>query len=165
MPLFEKAEEISEMKVRLMAISFGFFLVVGLPVTGFAGPVPGGADTDGDGVEDAFDDCTTTANADQADADHNGCGDACAFGTIACDSSGDGKVGSPDFTLFLAQLGNDCDFQPSLSCTADCDGSNDNKVGGPDFTALIAELGNSQGPSGITSALCDPVTCGCTPAL
>merc|ERR1711964_391882 len=159
MPLFEKAEEISEMKIRLMAISFGFFLVVGLPVTGFAGPAPGGADTDSDGVEDAFDDCIDVANPDQADADHKGCGDACTWGTIACDASGDGKVGGPDFTILIGQIGNDCGAFPSLSCTADCDGSDDNKVGGPDFTALIAEIGNSVGPSGITNALCDAATC------
>src|SRR5215470_776083 len=34
-------------------------------------------DQDGDGVADDVDNCVTTANADQADADHDGVGDAC----------------------------------------------------------------------------------------
>jgi sugar lactone lactonase YvrE len=35
------------------------------------------ADTDGDGIADAADDCPAVANADQADADRDGRGDAC----------------------------------------------------------------------------------------
>ena len=35
------------------------------------------SDTDGDGICDTNDNCPTVANADQADADHNGVGDAC----------------------------------------------------------------------------------------
>lgn len=34
-------------------------------------------DTDGDGIVDSSDNCPTIANADQADADHDGLGDAC----------------------------------------------------------------------------------------
>ncbi len=34
-------------------------------------------DTDGDGVDDTLDNCPATPNADQADADHDGIGDAC----------------------------------------------------------------------------------------
>ena len=41
------------MKVSLIALAFGFFLVVGLPLTATAGPTPGGPDTDGDTVEEA----------------------------------------------------------------------------------------------------------------
>lgn len=46
------------------------FLLVG------AGPVFA-ADADGDGVQDADDNCTYTSNASQADADGDGLGDAC----------------------------------------------------------------------------------------
>jgi len=38
---------------------------------------PPGVDTDGDGVPDLKDNCPSLANADQADADHDGVGDAC----------------------------------------------------------------------------------------
>ena len=65
------------MKTGLLALTFGFFLVVGLPLLATAGPTPGGADSDGDTVEDAFDNCTSVANAGQEDADHDGCGDVC----------------------------------------------------------------------------------------
>ena len=47
------------MKAGLIALTFGFFLVAGLPLAATAGPTPGGADGDGDTVEDAFDNCTT----------------------------------------------------------------------------------------------------------
>ena len=35
------------------------------------------ADSDGDGIADVQDNCPQVANPDQADADHNGIGDAC----------------------------------------------------------------------------------------
>ena len=151
------------MTIRSMALFWGFFLVVGLPFTAMAGPTPPtGNDSDSDGIEDEFDNCSTASNVSQADADHNGCGDACNFGTILCDATGDGKVGAPDFQILISEFGDDCVFNPSLLCLADCTG--DSKVGAPDFQALVVEFGNSQGPSGITNAQCDPATCGCTPA-
>jgi hypothetical protein len=37
-------------------------------------------------------------------------------------------------------------------------------IGGlPDFLAMGMEFGHKVGPSGITSALCDPSRCQCTP--
>lgn len=43
-----------------------------------AGDLPvGGADDDGDGIDNEFDNCTSTDNADQADGDGDGVGDAC----------------------------------------------------------------------------------------
>lgn len=38
---------------------------------------PPGADRDGDGIADAFDNCPEVANLDQADEDHDATGDAC----------------------------------------------------------------------------------------
>jgi hypothetical protein len=40
--------------------------------------VPGLVDSDGDGIEDRFDNCPAVANPDQADCDGDGVGDACA---------------------------------------------------------------------------------------
>jgi hypothetical protein len=154
MPTDRDAEENTEMKVSLLAMSFGFLLV--LPLAASAGPLPGGADSDSDTVEDAFDNCTAVSNPDQADADHDACGDVCDA-SITCDASNDGVVGGPDFNVFLAEFGNNCTANPSQSCTADCDG--DTIVGGPDFNVFLAEFGNSVGPSGITNPSRDPEGC------
>jgi hypothetical protein len=89
------------MKVSLLAISFGFLLV--LPLAASAGPTSG-SDSDGDGVADPFDNCTAVQNADQADADHDGCGDPCDA-SITCDATGDGGVGIPDFNILLGEFG------------------------------------------------------------
>jgi hypothetical protein len=151
----ENTEEISEMKVSLMTLSIGFLLA--LPLAANAGPVPGGADGDGDGVEDAFDNCSTILNAGQEDADHDACGDACDPITT-CDISNDGAVGIPDFTTLIGQIGNDCNTFPSQDCSGDC-GNFDNIVGIPDFTTLIGQIGNVNGPSGITNASRDFAEC------
>jgi hypothetical protein len=141
------------MKIRLLAMAFGFFLVAG---TAYAGPVPGGADTDGDTVENAFDNCVNIANASQTDTDHNGCGDSCTA-NITCDANGDTSVGAQDFTILRMQFGN----TPPSNITADCNG--DTSVGSQDFSILRMQFGNTVGPSGITTAQCDPSSCRCTP--
>jgi hypothetical protein len=127
-------EENIEMKVRISALAFGFFLVVGLSFAASAGPAPGGTDTDGDLIEDAFDNCTLVANADQADdtslpgnVDHDGCGNACQPPVICDTVGGDLKVGAPEFGAVLGQFGNECDLNTALDCSADCTG--DDKVG------------------------------------
>jgi hypothetical protein len=48
-------------------------------------------DGDGDGIQDPADNCPATANADQADADHDGLGDACDD-----DTDGDGVANTTD---------------------------------------------------------------------
>jgi hypothetical protein len=161
MPFVGITEENTEMKVRLMALLFIIALALGLPLAASAGPASG-VDTDLDGVQDPFDNCSGVPNADQADADHDGCGDACTE-PITCDSSGDTAVGVPDFQAISAQFGADCSGGggPGHGCTADCDG--DSKVGVPDFQAISSEFGNVTGQSGITTAQCNPSTCQCTP--
>ncbi|MCA1819733.1 MAG: thrombospondin type 3 repeat-containing protein, partial [Halobacteriales archaeon] len=49
------------------------------------------SDSDGDGVGDRLDDCASTPNADQADLDRDGVGDACDP-----DIDGDGVLNAPD---------------------------------------------------------------------
>src|SRR5581483_2600805 len=53
------------------------------------------ADTDGDGIPDAADDCPTVADPEQRDADHNGTGDACQAGGPP-DTDGDGIPDATD---------------------------------------------------------------------
>lgn len=146
-----KTEEMSEMKVRLLTLAFGFFLIAG---TASAGPAPGGADTDGDTVENAFDNCTAVSNASQTDTDHNGCGNIC---DVTCDFNGDLLAGGGDFLLIGMNFG----MSVTPNTNGDCNG--DGVVGGPDLLAMGMEFGMSSGPSGITNAQCDPTSCLCTP--
>ena len=139
------------MKVRLIALACGILLAVGLPLAASAGPTPGGPDTDGDNVEDAFDNCTNQGNPGQEDIDHDGCGDVCDNGPIAADATGDGIVGGPDFLLLSQQFG-------SLT-GGSADFTGDGIVGGPDFLILSQQFGNILGPSGITNAMRDLVEC------
>jgi hypothetical protein len=138
------------MKVSLIALTFGFFLVAGLPLAATAGPTPGGPDSDGDTVEDAFDNCSADVNPGQEDADHDGCGDACDP-PLYCDCDGNGGVGVSDFTLLSLQWG----ATGTLSC--DCDGNGG--VGVSDFTIMSTEWGQSKGPSGITNPSRDYAEC------
>ena len=132
------------MKVSLMALSFGFFMVVGLPFAAIAGPLPGGSgDGDGDTIEDAFDNCTAVANLEQLDFDDDGFGNVCD-----ADFNNDCIVGVPDFGIFGAHFGGvvcDVDFAPT------CDLNTDGVVGVPDFAAFGALFGKEPGPSGIAS--------------
>ena len=53
------------------------FLADGPPVSRDGNPTPPLPDADRDGVPDAYDNCQTVPNHDQADLDHDGVGDAC----------------------------------------------------------------------------------------
>jgi hypothetical protein len=139
------------MKVSLLAISFGFLLV--LPLAASAGPTSG-SDSDGDGVADPFDNCTAVQNADQADADHDGCGDPCDA-SITCDATGDGGVGIPDFNILLGEFGS-TGCTPE-TCFADC--NQDTGVGIPDFNQLVLEFGSTVGPSGVDNPGRDQEAC------
>jgi hypothetical protein len=61
-------------KLRVVDASASMFVFTGLAVEV---PVCGREDTDGDGVRDSVDNCPTVANADQADQDADGIGNAC----------------------------------------------------------------------------------------
>jgi hypothetical protein len=155
MDAVRNTEEMSKMKVRSLALTFGFILAAG---GAWAGPTPGGPDTDGDGVENAFDNCTSTGNANQTDVDHNGCGDACTQ-TIRCDFTGDKTVGAGDFIILRNNFGM-TGLPPNSP--GDCKPTN-GSVGASDFITLRGEFGHTVGPSGITNAQCDNTTCRCTP--
>jgi hypothetical protein len=112
-----------------------------------AGPTPGGPNSDGDAIENAFDNCTGVSNATQKDSDHDGCGDACD-----ADFNGDGASGAADFVTFKAAFGSveGNPGPPAYNAVTDldCDGG----VGASDFVLFKGEFGGNSGPSGITNA-------------
>jgi hypothetical protein len=67
---------------------------IGFAPSGVGSSDAAGADSDGDGVPDAVDNCPTVANPDQADEDGDGLGDACdpcpPFANAVDDQDGDG---------------------------------------------------------------------------
>ena len=128
------------MRVTLTALVISLFLFAGLPLIAIGGPNLSASDTDGDGVPDAFDNCMLVYNANQADEDHNGCGDVC---TVFADANGDGIVGGPDYACVIAFFGGPGAEDP------DCDFNDDGVVGGPDFAAVIVEFGARNGLTGI----------------
>ncbi|MBN8431429.1 PHB depolymerase family esterase [Microbulbifer salipaludis] len=88
-------------------------------------------DTDGDGVEDTLDNCPNTANADQADNDNDGIGNACDSTPDGepVDTDGDGVTDAVDNCPAIANadqldndndgIGNACDSTPDgdVACT------------------------------------------------
>jgi hypothetical protein len=134
------------MKARLTicALGMGLMFSLGVPLGAIAGPTPGGADTDGDGVANAFDNCTTIANGNQADVDHDGCGNVCDI--LLCDVNKDGIQNITDFNLWLA-----CFNQPA-SCNPGADCNNHGIINIGDFNIWLPQFNVSNGPSGIPAS-------------
>jgi hypothetical protein len=86
-----------------------FILLVGILALSFALGTPAfAADTDGDGIDDAIDNCLGLANADQRDTDGDGSGNRCDG-----DLNNDFEVNSLDLGLFKKKVGTadpDADF-------------------------------------------------------
>jgi hypothetical protein len=132
------------MKVKLMALLAGFCLVVGVPLAAMAGPTPGGADGDSDGVENAFDNCTTKVNPTQKDTDHDGCGDICDG-----DFDQNGTAGAADYGTLANAFGSSVG-QPKYKASVDMDCSG--TIGAADYGLFANEFPGTAGPSGITNA-------------
>jgi hypothetical protein len=138
------------MKLKLMTLAFGFCLVVGLPLAAMAGPTPGGTDTDGDGVEDSFDNCTARVNPGQGDTDHDGCGDFCDF-----DFNNDGLIKGGEVAKAASQAG----VCPAPPASCDCDFNHDGVCKGGEVALISTFAGFKPGPSGLpwrNLALCGP---------
>ncbi len=77
---------------------------------GIRGPGDPEADSDGDGVPDATDNCPTVSNADQADADFDGVGDACdTIDDSDADTDGDGLTNSEEHGVGTSPTNPDSD--------------------------------------------------------
>ncbi len=103
--------------------------------------VRAGIDRDNDLVLDADDNCPMVANADQADANGDGVGDACPLPCEA-DFDNDGDVDGTDASAFGADFGRlDCGL---ASCVADFDVDGD--VDGQDAAVFAADFGRLDCP-------------------
>jgi hypothetical protein len=120
------------MRSTIFATAFTF-LLWGIPA--FA------ADSDADGVEDEFDNCSEAVNYGQDDTDGDDCGNLCD-----ADYDDDGVVGHSDVFRYaptFGTVGNEeqCHNEPIPGCI----------VGLPDFGFLIGAFGKIPGPSGTTA--------------
>jgi hypothetical protein len=125
--------------------------MLGLPLSALAGPTPGGTDTDSDGVENAFDNCTNRVNPTQKDVDHDGCGDVCDG-----DFDQNGYGGVSDYGILLSRFGSTTGspfYLPQVDM--DCNGA----IGITDYGLFQNEFGSAAGPSGITNPGRSPVAC------
>jgi hypothetical protein len=91
-------------------------------------------DTDGDGIADSRDNCTTVKNADQRDSDGDGYGDACD-----ADANNDGIVNSIDLAILRANFG--------LRGASRADLNGDGVVNALDLALLRRLIGTRPGPS------------------
>jgi hypothetical protein len=140
------------MKISLMAVVAGFCLVVGLPLAAMAGPTPGGPSAaDGDGVEDFFDNCYLSSNADQKDVDHDGCGNPCDS-----DANNDGLVNALDLTAFKATY---LKAEGNPGYNANYDATCDGLVNALDLTVFKANYLKAAGPSGFPAAQRNTTAC------
>lgn len=93
-------------------------------------------DSDGDGIVDGLDDCITTPNVSQRDADHDGYGNACD-----ADLNNSGTVTTSDYLLLRNRL-NTTDLVADLNDSG--------LVTIADYMILRARLNTTPGPSGLT---------------
>jgi hypothetical protein len=137
------------MRMRWLSCLLALCAPLALAWAAGAGPrAESGRDMDLDDVPDLYDNCLTVSNADQADQDHDGCGDVCDGDLpISCDLDGDGVVGGRDALRLFADFG--CVSEGSGECPGDCTG--DGATSGRDFTRISVEFGRVLGPSCVKS--------------
>jgi len=92
-------------------------------------------DTDGDGVTDAFDNCTNVANSNQRDTNKDDYGNMCD-----ADLDNDGDTDKDDFDLFKAAVG---------TSDGDADFNGDGTVDNTDRQMFRDMEGSPPGPSGL----------------
>jgi len=127
-------------------------LIEGLSDTELSQIVNYGVDTDGDGVFNPDDNCPSTANPGQADADSDGTGDACE----APDTDGDGVVDAEDNCPSTAnpdQADADGDGTGDVCEAPDADG--DGVVDADDNCPSTANPGQADADSDGTGDVCE----------
>jgi hypothetical protein len=138
--------------------------------TACAAVIPGGGDTDGDGVADGTDNCPAIANAGQADSDGDGRGDACdncpvTANPAQADADGDGKGDVCDNCPALANAnqadadgdgkGNACDNCPALANANQADGDGDGKGDVCDNCPAVSNADQADGDGDGKGNVCD----------
>ena len=106
-----------------------------------AGTASWAADQDQDGVSDATDNCTLSANASQLDANADGIGNLCD-----ADLNNSGLVTTADFAIQRLQLGRSAASSPTAAA-ADLNGSG--LVTAADLGILRGRLNTAPGPSSL----------------
>ncbi len=117
------------------------------PITTAPAPVSdaGSADSDGDGIIDAADNCIQVPNTGQLDTNADGFGNACD-----ADLDNNGIVDGPDAEIMRAALG-------KTRCP-DCDLNDNGIVNSQDVSLLRALFGQAPGPSGLVTTASDSST-------
>lgn len=103
-------------------------------------------DADGDGVADTLDNCPAVANADQADADADGVGDACDT-----DNDNDGVLDSADNCPLTGNPDQADADGDGLGNACDPDDDNDGVLDVADACPLVAAATSDGCPAGIAS--------------
>ena len=139
------------MRIHCASILSALLLALGLPFAAIAGPTPGGADVDSDGVENAFDNCSSRSNPNQKDSDHDGCGNTCDG-----DFDQNGVSGLSDYAILVPAFGATIGA-PTYKASVDieCNGV----IGLTEYGFFISVFGTATGPSGLTSSGRNLIAC------
>ena len=134
-----------------MGFAVGDYVVPRTGVVTIATAVTPPVDTDGDGVNDAIDNCLADTNPQQIDSNGDGIGNVCD-----ADIAGPGGAGDDDCTVNFSDLGQMKNVFFSSDPDADLVGPDNS---GPDGTVNFADLGRMKelffgtpGPSGQPNA-------------